>query len=73
MAQDEVEDFTQDEWQQLNDHIFNRAQAALTSNQRAQYREVLEEIADLCDPDTTLTFNADGTVEVDESDDSEDD
>jgi hypothetical protein len=62
---------SQEEWQQLINHIFDRAQAALTSNQRSQYREVLEEISDLCDPDTNLTFNDDGTVEIDESDDED--
>ena len=72
MAKDENGNLTSEDYEQLISHIFDRAHAALSSNQRSEYHSTLEEIADLCDPDTDLIFNADGTVEIDESEEEED-
>lgn len=65
------QDLSSDDYDQLIQHVFDIAHAALSSNQREEYRSTLETIADLCDPDTTLLFNGDGTVEIDEDDDDQ--
>ena len=68
MARDKEENdgLTEAEYDQLIQHIYDRAHSALSSNQRSEYHGALEEIADLCDPDTDLIFNSDGTVGIDE-------
>jgi hypothetical protein len=57
---------------QLVDHIGNRATEGADSDSLDEKQEILEEIASLCDSDSTLIFNANGTVEIDGSDDSDD-
>ncbi len=59
---------------QLVDHIGNRAGAGAESDSLDEKQEILEEIESLCDPDSTLIFNEDGTVEIENEDsDQEDD
>ncbi len=58
---------------QLVDHIGNRAGAGAESDSLDEKQEILEEIESLCDPDNSLIFNENGTVELDESDDDAED
>jgi hypothetical protein len=59
------------EYEQLMSHLFDRAEAALGSNQRTELREFAEEVSDLCDADSSLIFNKDGSVEVAPEDEDE--
>ncbi len=71
MANEESDDITNKEYEQLVQHLYDRAESALASNSRSEMREFIEEVSDLCDPDTELLFNPDGSVEVAEEDDEE--
>jgi len=63
--------FNNKEYSQLTDHMGNRASEGADSDSLDEKQEILEEIASLCDADSTLIFNEDGTVEVAEEDDDQ--
>jgi hypothetical protein len=60
------------EYEQLVSHISTVSDEALATNTREALREALEEISDLTDADTSLVFNEDGTVEVEQEEEAED-
>jgi len=64
--------FSKKENDQLYDHAGTRASAGVETDSIDEKQEILEELADLFDPDSTLIFNDDGTVEIDEELDQED-
>jgi hypothetical protein len=54
--------------EQLESWINTRGEEALKSNSRVEMREALEEITDLTGDDVTITFNEDGSVELETAD-----
>jgi hypothetical protein len=63
--------FNKKETDQLINFAGDRAQAGAESDSLDEKQEILEEIEALCDPESTLIFNEDGTVEIEEDGDSE--
>jgi hypothetical protein len=58
---------------QLIDFIGTQASTGAESDSLDEKQELLEEIQSLCDPESTLIFNEDGTVEIEDEDDSPED